>query len=84
MKHAYLGLAALFLTAGFASAAAPKTPARTTAKKPAAAVKYKAVCGMTYSAAEAKKHNFICPMDKQRLVKVAPKAQKTSAKKGRK
>ena len=84
MKHTYLGLAALFLTAGLASAAAPKTPSRAAAKKPAAAVKYKAVCGMTYTAAEAKKHNFVCPMDKQRLVKVAPKAQKAAVKKAKK
>lgn len=39
-------------------------------KKAAAPVRYKAKCGMTYSAADAKKNHYICPMDKSKLVPV--------------
>ena len=52
-------------------AAKPKT------KKPSVEVKYKAECGMVYSAAEAKKNKYICPMDKKPLKKI------TVAKKGK-
>ncbi len=36
-------------------------------------------CGMTYSAADAKKHNFVDPMDGGKLVPVPPTAPKPSA-----
>ncbi len=39
-------------------------------KKPVPAVKYKAHCGMIYSAADAKKNHYICPMDHKPLVKM--------------
>ena len=77
MKRLTLGLAALFLSASMAGIAA-KPGAKPAAKKPAA-VMYKAACGMTYTAAQAKKYNYICPMDKKRLVKVTPKAKKAKA-----
>ena len=80
MKRATLGLAALFLSASTAGFAA-KAGAKPAAKKPAA-VMYKAACGMTYTAAQAKKYNYVCPMDKKRLVKITPKARKATAKKG--
>ena len=36
----------------------------------APAVRYKAACGMTYSAADAKKYHYVCPMDKSKLVPI--------------
>jgi len=50
--------------AGNAQCAAPAAQAK------AGKVRYKAACGMTYSAAEAKKNNYICPMDKKPLTKI--------------
>jgi hypothetical protein len=76
MKSITLGLTALFLSASLAGSAAPKTAARTKSKPSASEVKYKAHCGMIYSAAEAKKYHYICPMDHKPLVKI------TSGKKG--
>ena len=77
MRYVTLGLSALFLSASMAGFAA-KTGAKPAAKKPAA-VMYKAACGMTYTAAQAKKYNYVCPMDKKRLVKVTPKIRKGKA-----
>lgn len=59
-------LALLPLTA-MAAPAAP--PAHKLAPAP---VSYKAACGMTYSAADAKKDHYICPMDHSKLVAVKP------------
>src|SRR5258708_6877122 len=42
--------------------AAHKEPAQKS-KKTVTDVKYKAHCGMIYSAADAKKYHYICPMD---------------------
>jgi multidrug efflux pump subunit AcrA (membrane-fusion protein) len=40
-----------------------------------AATRYKATgCGMLYSAADAKKYNYVCPMDHSKIVPVAPAA----------
>ena len=50
-------------------------------KKQPAAVKYKARCGMVYSAADAKKYHYICPMDHKPLVKIT---SSTTHKKGAK
>jgi len=36
-------------------------------------VKYKAQCGMIYSAADAKKNHYICPMDHKPLKKIVGK-----------
>lgn len=38
--------------------------------KTAGVVQYKAHCGMIYSAADAKKNHYICPMDHKPLVKM--------------
>ena len=40
------------------------------AMKTVGVVKYKAHCGMVYSAAEAKKNRYICPMDHKPLKKI--------------
>ncbi len=48
-----------------------KKPAHTKPAKATAAVTYKAHCGMVYSAADAKKNHYICPMDHKPLVKMA-------------
>ena len=39
-------------------------------KKHGGAVKYKAHCGMIYSAADAKKNHYMCPMDHKPLMKM--------------
>ena len=44
-------------------------------KKPATVVKYKAQCGMVYSAADAKKDHYICPMDHKPLKKIVVSAK---------
>jgi hypothetical protein len=67
---------ALFLSASLAAMAAPKSTTSAKSKKPAAEVKYKAHCGMIYSAAEAKKYHYICPMDHKPLVKITSGAKK--------
>ena len=36
-----------------------------------AAVKYKAHCGMIYTAAQAKRNHYVCPMDHKPLMKMA-------------
>ena len=83
MKSTRIGLTALFLSASLAGMAAPKTTAAAKTKKPAAEVKCRAHCGMIYSAADAKKYHYICPMDHKPLVKIttgvqaAPKKRKS-------
>ena len=69
MKNRTLTLAALFLSAGLSAVAAPK-PASKHAEKVATAVQYKAHCGMVYSAADAKKYHYVCPMDHKSLTKI--------------
>ena len=89
MKHMTMGLAALIINTALlgtvtsstvAQTTAKKTTTKTTAKaKPKTAtteVKYKAHCGMIYSAADAKKYHYICPMDHKPLVKITS-AEKT-------
>jgi hypothetical protein len=72
MNRSSLGLAVLFLSASLAGIAAPKTTHKMAmkSKKPAMMTMYKAHCGMMYSAAEAKKNHYICPMDHKSLTKV--------------
>ena len=83
MKRITVGLAALFLSITLLAALSPdvhaqgktkkavvKTAAKTNSHKVATEVKYKAHCGMIYSAAEAKKNHYICPMDHKPLVKI--------------
>lgn len=80
MKRISLGIAALFLSASIAGFAADKAPAKKMAmksKKPAMTVMYKAHCGMMYSAAEAKKNHYVCPMDHKKLTKVMVPAKAT-------
>jgi hypothetical protein len=50
--------------------AAPATPPAH--KMAPAPVSYKAACGMTYSAADAKKYHYLCPMDNSKLVAMKP------------
>lgn len=50
--------------------------------KPVAAVTYKAHCGMIYSAADAKKNHYICPMDHKPLVKMTATAKPKKGDKG--
>jgi hypothetical protein len=50
--------------------------------KTASEVKYKAHCGMIYSAADAKKYHYICPMDHKPLTKIV--SAKAAPKKGAK
>jgi hypothetical protein len=38
--------------------------------KPISGLKYKAHCGKIYSAADAKKYHYICPMDHKKLTKI--------------
>lgn len=76
MKHLRYGLAALFLSVSVIGMAAPKKPATKSAKKPAVQVVYKAQCGMSYTATQAKKHRYICPMDKKPLKKIISKTKK--------
>ena len=55
--------------------AAPPNLATKTAKTPEAApTQYRAQCGMIYSAAQAKKDHYVCPMDGKKMT-----AFKTSA-----
>ena len=74
MKFIKGGLLALIITASL-SGAALRSEAQTASKKgahakTAGAVQYKAHCGMIYSAADAKKNHYICPMDHKPLVKM--------------
>src|SRR5437870_11406274 len=75
MKRIVSALSTLLLTASLAGTTAPVAAA---AKKPPREVMYKAHCGMIYSAADAKKYHYICPMDHKPLVKI------TSGGKGKK
>jgi len=45
-------------------------------------VMYKAHCGKMYSAADAKKYHYKCPMDHKPLVKMASTTHKKSASTG--
>ena len=83
MKQITTGVMALSVCVVLLGALAPATFAQTPAKKTTtkmtkakaknatAEVKYKAQCGMIYSAADAKKNHYICPMDHKPLVKMA-------------
>ena len=64
-----LALTCLALTLGAGSAGARGVAYLLQAKKPMA-VEYKAACGMVYSAADAKKYHYICPMDHKPLIKI--------------
>jgi hypothetical protein len=88
MKHITRIAIALSLTAALLNAApssvsaqtphgktAHKTTKPAKTKKTVSEVKYKAQCGMIYSAADAKKNRYVCPMDHQPLVKVTTKVK---------
>ncbi len=84
MQRITISLSGFFLTAALFGAGVQVSSAQTTPKKAhtktksktaATTVKYKAKCGMVYSAADAKKNHYVCPMDHKPLVKM------TSAKK---
>ena len=81
MKRITLGLTALLMSASLTGSAAPKTAARAKTKPAASEVKYRAHCGMIYSAVEAKKYHYICPMDHKPLVKITS-GGKTTARTG--
>lgn len=72
-----LALTSLALSLGAGSAAAGGVARLPAAKKPMI-VEYKAACGMVYSAADAKKYHYICPMDHSKLVPIAVDANSTS------
>jgi hypothetical protein len=76
MKSISTGFKTLCFSAVLLGSILPGALAQT--KKPAAAVTYKAHCGMIYSAADAKKNHYICPMDHKPLMKMtaAPKPKK--------
>ena len=77
MKQITLPLMAMFLSASLAALAAPKAhPAKS--GHSAGEVKYRAHCGMIYSAADAKKYHYICPMDHKPLVKITSIKNKTA------
>ena len=84
MKRVTVALATLLLSSALAGAA-PKSGAPARSKQPTAEVKYRAHCGMIYSAAEAKKYHYICPMDHKPLVKITAGSGKgqTTTKKAR-
>ncbi len=90
MKSLTAVLAAAFVAASVVGFAAPggqaccggmqgMKAAKHTAPK-AGEVRYKAQCGMTYSAAEAKKLHYVCPMDHKPLTKIEPAKPGASAK----
>ena len=68
MKSIASGLKALCLSAALLGSILPTALARP--KKHDATVKYKAHCGMVYSAADAKKYHYVCPMDHKPLMKM--------------
>lgn len=77
MKHnrAWMGL---FLALG--ALLIGRIPAGAQGKKaPLTIVKYKAQCGMVYSAADAKKYHYICPMDHKPLKKIMVSGKATTA-----
>ena len=47
-----------------------KMTSKSKTKKAVKEVKYKAQCGMIYSASDAKKYHYICPMDHKPLKKI--------------
>ncbi len=81
MKAVTAALAAAFMAAAALGLAAPTghqghkatRPAKHAASK--TTVVYKAHCGMVYSAADAKKYHYICPMDHKPLTKMTVAAR---------
>ena len=67
------------ITAALLPALAHAAPAHKAAKT-AAPTQYRAVCGMIYSAAEAKKDHYICSMDGKKMTAIPP-ASKPAARK---
>ena len=80
MKRIALGLKALCIAVGLLGSMLPT--AQASHKKNAGAVKYKAHCGMVYSAADAKKYHYVCPMDHKPLVKMTSATTHKKAMKG--
>lgn len=74
LAASFLAAAAFGFTAPFGHQGHKATqPAKRAASK--TTVVYKAHCGMTYSAADAKKYHYICPMDHKPLTKVTVAAK---------
>ena len=71
MKQTMKSLMGLSLAMVLAGVQAQASYGLVKPKKPAVEVKYKAQCGMIYSAADAKKNHYICPMDHKPLTKMA-------------
>lgn len=64
MNGKTMGPASLLVLESLNGWAAPKVPhAARTKTAGAMVVKYKAHCGMVYSAEQAKKYHYVCPMD---------------------
>lgn len=68
-------LLTLMLTAALLPTLAHAKPTHK-AVKTAAPTQYRAVCGMVYSAADAKKDHYICPMDGKKMTAIVPAAHK--------
>lgn len=81
MKSLSTGFKALCFSAVLLGSLLPVAAVAQT-KKPAAAVTYKAHCGMIYSAADAKKNHYICPMDHKPLMKMTAGAKPKKGAKG--
>ena len=63
----------------FSAFAAPTAHSPGKAAHSPKALMYRAQCGMTYTAAEAKKDHYICPMDHKKMLPMAlPKAAPAS------
>ena len=80
MKRIAIGLKDLCIAAGLLGCMLPTALA--SPRKGAGAVKYKAHCGMVYSAADAKKYHYVCPMDHKPLVKMTSNTAHKKAMKG--
>ena len=81
MKSIASGLKAFCYSAVLLGSLLPNGLAQT--KKHADTVTYKAHCGMIYSAADAKKNHYVCPMDHKPLMKMTGVAKhKKGAKSG--
>lgn len=81
MRHITAGLLALVLTVPVVGLAAPgghasgrhRHPSPPAKSTKTVEVRYKAHCGMIYSAADAKKYHYVCPMDHKPLTKIVVK-----------
>jgi YHS domain-containing protein len=69
-----------FVLIGLAATMAVPACAKTISHIKAAPTQYRAHCGMIYSAAEAKKDHYICPMDHMKMVPIESASKKAPKK----